>query len=748
MKQRSILIATMALEIGGAETHVVELSKKLVKFGHRVTVVSNGGIFEDELKNGGVHHIKVPLHTKNPTSLLKSYFMLKKIIIACNIDIVHAHARIPAFICNFICKKINVPFVTTVHGEFRTSFLFKTFTRWGSHTLSVSRDINNYLIENYNYDENRASLTVNGINDEVFHPREASQEILQELKIKKEDCVISTICRMDKDSSKTAFMLVNSAEILNKEIENLRILIVGSGNQFDRLKDKSNAVNKHIGREVIVLTGARSDIAEILSVTNVFAGISRAALEAMAMEKPVVLCGDFGYLGIMDNENKEQAIETNMTCRGMSDPIELKLQTDLILLIKNEDVRNKNTKLNYNTIKEFYTVDKMAEDAITMYQKTFDEKTSPPKYYHAVLSGYYGFDNSGDEAMLASILRELRGKKDDIRLLVLSKKPGETSKRYGVDSMARANPISLFRIFGRTGMLISGGGNLIQDLTSFQSMVYYTSLMNYAKFRGLKVMLYANGIGPLIRKTSSKIASGVLNKTDVITVREPNSYKMLQDIGVTKPKMHITADPVISFAKPDSSTVNDILKKYNITADRKTVVFSVRPWKGMEGDFEPVFAKIADYIYEKYNLLPVFVPLNTKKDTRISADIINLMQNPAILIEDENRAKNLVGIISKADLLVGMRLHSLIYAAITSTPVVGVVYDPKVRYFIELMEQEDGGLIEELEFVKIKVKIDTVVSERELYIKKLESNMVKLRKLSSENASLAIDLLYGEIADE
>ena len=173
MKQRSILIATMALDIGGAETHVVELSRKLAKFGHRVTVVSNGGLFEDELKTSGVHHIKVPLHTKNPGSLLKSYFLIRKIIINQNIDIVHAHARIPAFLCNFICNKLNVPFVTTVHAEFRTSFLFKTFTRWGSYTLSISRDINDYLIENYKYDEERAALTVNGINDEVFYPREA-----------------------------------------------------------------------------------------------------------------------------------------------------------------------------------------------------------------------------------------------------------------------------------------------------------------------------------------------------------------------------------------------------------------------------------------------------------------------------------------------------------------------------------------------------------------------------------------------
>lgn len=742
--KKSILIATMALGIGGAETHIVELSRELARFGHRVTVASNGGIYVDELKKAGVRHIKVPLHTKNPASLLKSYSELKKIIIRENIDIVHAHARIPAFLCNFVCKKYNVPFVTTVHYEFRTSFLFKTFTRWGSYTLSVSRDVNKYLIDNYKYDEDRAGLTVNGINSDVFYPREKEQGIIKEFALSEHHNVVTTICRIDRGSSKTAFMLLDIAESLDKEIDNLRIIIVGGGSLFDRLKDKAEAVNKKAGRELVTLTGPRRDISDILSVTDVFAGISRAALEAMAMEKPVVLCGDFGYLGIMDEKSREMAVKTNMTCREMAVAVNEKLMTDILLLFRDRTVRKRNAKLNIDTVKESYTVEKMANDAVLMYKKALAEKSTPPAYYHAVISGYYGFDNSGDEAMLASILKELREKKEDIRVMVLSKKPAETTKRYGVDSIARANPFLLIKIFQRAGMLISGGGNLIQDLTSFQSMVYYTSLMNYAKFKGMKVMLYANGIGPLIRFSSVKIARRVLDKTDVITVREPNSYDLLSKIGVRKPKMLITADPVVSFKKPEADEINDILKKHSIPTGRKTVVFSVRPWKGLEGTFEPVFANIADYISEKYDMLPVFVPLNTKKDTRVSGAIIELMKNPALLVENENGARNIVGIISNADLLVGMRLHSLIYAAITSTPVIGVVYDPKVRYFIDMMEQEDGGLIEELDFNRIVKLVDKIMVNKSTYISKLEANMVKLRKLSSENAQMAIELMYGE----
>ncbi|MBN2558264.1 MAG: polysaccharide pyruvyl transferase CsaB [Clostridia bacterium] len=741
MTGKRILITAMALDIGGAETHVVELAKKLAAYGNKVLVASNGGIFVKEIEAAGVLHIKVPLHTKSPGSLIMSYRMLRKIIIQDSIDIVHAHARIPAFLCSILCKKLNVPFVTTVHAEFRTSIFFRAFTRWGSHTLSVSKDINEYLIKNYNYDPARAGLTVNGINEEVFYPREPESAILGEYNIKKDDFILTTICRLDKGSSRTVFLLMDIAQELSEKIENLRIFIVGGGSLYDRFHEKALAINKRSGRGLITMTGPRSDVEKILSVTDIFTGISRAALEAMAMRIPVVLCGDFGYLGIMNEKNREKAIETNMTCRGTAEPEAGKLKADILLLYASAQTREGNADLNYETVRKYYTVSRMTDDAVMLYKRALNGMTSPPGYYHAVISGYYGFENSGDEAMLSSIIKDLKKAKNDIRLLVLSKRPSETTAGHGVASIGRANPFSISRAFGKTGMLISGGGNLIQDLTSFQSMLYYTGLMNYAKYRGLKVMMYANGIGPLKRKTSVAIAAKVLDKADIITVREKNSYDMLGEIGVSKPVISITADPVMSFENPQSDRVREALEKHGIPGDERTVVISVRPWKGLESAFASVFAEIADYMSMKYGLLPVFISMNIKKDTRVSEDIIQRMKSRALLVKDEANAMNLISIISKAEILVGMRLHSLIYASLTGTPGIGIVYDPKVRYFIEMMEQVDGGLVENLKFEDISGTIDHIMSNRDEYEKRCRENMVRLRARSAENARIAIDLL-------
>jgi len=743
-----ILLATMSLGIGGAETHIVELSEKLAEAGHKVFIISNGGVYEESIRKNGITHIKAPLHTKNPFSLVKSYFRIRKAIILNSIDIVHAHARIPAFICNIICKKLNIPFVTTVHYKFRTSLMFRKFTRWGSHTLSVSQDVQDYLIQNYHYDSGRAGITVNGINTRTFHPMDKDADAMEEFSIGPDDFVIGTVCRIDRGSSKTAFMLADIANELDEEIKNLRIIVIGGGNQFDKLSEKVRAVNKKAGRRLVELAGPRSDISRLLSVMDIFTGISRAALESMAMAKPVVLCGDMGYLGIMDEESREKAMETNMTCRGMASPSNIKLRTDLLFLYENKEMRRINAGLNLETVNENYTVDRMCRDALYMYDKAFGVMEGSPRYHHAILSGYYGFENSGDEAMLSSIIDELRSKKRNIRLLVLTKKPAETKQKYGVDAISRSNPFTLIKAFKYSGTLISGGGNLIQDLTSFQSMLYYTGLMKYAFMRRMKVMLYANGIGPLQRKLSIRIAGRILNKTDVITVREPNSYKMLREIGVNKPYISITADPVMGLELPSYEINEKVLSEYKIPADGRRAVFSVRPWKGLEGRYNPIFAEIADYLFEEYKLTPVFIPLHSKKDTKVCQDIIGMMKNNAYLVESERSAMDLISIISTAELVIGMRLHSLIYASVARIPVIGIVYDPKVRYFIELMDQEDGGLIENITADDIKNRVLKIMNERDEYIGRISSRMEGLKEQCRRNAEIAVGLIEGEPFDE
>ena len=104
-RKYTILMTLMGLEIGGAETHVVELSKELKKMGYKIIVASNGGVYEKELQEYGIIHYRVPMNQRNVFKMVKSYFLLRRIMEKEKVDIIHSHARIPGFICGFLHKK-------------------------------------------------------------------------------------------------------------------------------------------------------------------------------------------------------------------------------------------------------------------------------------------------------------------------------------------------------------------------------------------------------------------------------------------------------------------------------------------------------------------------------------------------------------------------------------------------------------------------------------------------------------------
>ena len=157
----NILLALMQLNIGGAETHVVELAKELKRRGFNVFVASNGGVYVKEIEEAGIKHFQVPLKNKNPFNMLRSAKLLAQIIKNEKIDIVHSHARIPSFILGKLHKKMGFPFVTSAHWVFTTKYGLKYITDWGEKVVAVSEDIKTYLMDNYKIPEGNIQVTIN-----------------------------------------------------------------------------------------------------------------------------------------------------------------------------------------------------------------------------------------------------------------------------------------------------------------------------------------------------------------------------------------------------------------------------------------------------------------------------------------------------------------------------------------------------------------------------------------------------------
>ena len=195
MKQK-ILMITMGLGIGGAETHIVELSKELHRRGYDVIVASNGGIYAEEIRKYGIRHEEMPMNSRNAAAMFKSYRLLKKLILQEKPDLVHAHARIPAFIAGLVRKSVDFPFVTSAHGVFDTTGILKYVSNWGDRTIAVSEDIKSYLREKYRIPSQNIKVTINGIDTDKFSPGVPTERVAQELGVDREHPVICHVSRL------------------------------------------------------------------------------------------------------------------------------------------------------------------------------------------------------------------------------------------------------------------------------------------------------------------------------------------------------------------------------------------------------------------------------------------------------------------------------------------------------------------------------------------------------------------------
>lgn len=371
-KGTRILLALMKLDIGGAETHVVELAKELKRRGYEVFIASNGGAYEAEIISAGIKHYKVPLQNKNPLNVFSAFKILKKIIIDEKIDIVHSHARIPSFILGILHKKMKFPFVTTAHWVFTTKYGLKYITDWGQKTVAVSDDIKKYLIDNYNIDEKNIFVTINGIDPEKFSPDTNCDDVRREFGISEDDFCITAVSRMDEDRSFATKELIRFAPELKKIIPQLKILAVGGGNDEQTARKLADEANKSCGDKTVVLTGARTDINKLAATADLFVGVSRAALEAMAAGKNTVIAGNEGFIGLFDESCLKVGIDTNFCCRGCKETTgELIFEDIKRFYEKSPEEKAKMSEYCRETVLKYYSVAKMTDDCEKAYDSLF-----------------------------------------------------------------------------------------------------------------------------------------------------------------------------------------------------------------------------------------------------------------------------------------------------------------------------------------------------------------------------------------
>ena len=358
-----------------------------------------------------------------------------------------------------------------------------------------------------------------------------------------------------------------------------------------------------------------------------------------------------------------------------------------------------------------------------------------------LLSGYYGFGNLGDEALLEVIVERMRARFPSAQLDVLSATPQTTAARHRVESTPRWDWRAIRRAIGRADVVLSGGGGLLQNATSLRSLLYYAGILHEAIRARRRTMIFAQSIGPLDvlgRLVVRRFCKGL----DRATVRDQRSRRLLREL-IPRTPVEETADPVFLY---EAAQANVDLSAEGLGAESGPyAVVSVRKF-GAFREGPKVIARVVDRLARRHDVRAAFLALGGADDAAASTDVIRACKSNPLLLP-ECTLEMTAAILRESRVVIGMRLHSLILAARYAVPFLAISYDPKVSALCEDLQYPLEPLWSAgkppLDDAAVDDLVDRLVRDRDALAERLAQRRDAIRQAAERN----FDVL-GELLDE
>lgn len=354
-----------------------------------------------------------------------------------------------------------------------------------------------------------------------------------------------------------------------------------------------------------------------------------------------------------------------------------------------------------------------------------------------IVSGYYGFANLGDEAILEEIVCELKRVLPSDRIVVLSAKPQETEESFAVRAAPRSDIVGLVGLMRKAQLLVSGGGGLFQDTKSPGSAIFYASHVWLARGLGARAVVYAQGVGPLHTPLARLATRSAFGLCDSISVRDSSSLALVKAWGL---KAELTADPVWCLEPtPLPEAIEALLAELvsERAEDCPLVGLSLRPSKELtDSRLSELEMALEDSLPAGTRLL--MLPLQKAQDEPLLNRFAERWRAKgkevrAIDPSRLTRPSQWITLLSKLDLLVSMRLHALIMALRSAVPTVGIAYDPKVERLLTEFEQPILILTNESEKGSWKSTIKQAFSARGELSRRAVGKAEAAKKLACQN---------------
>ena len=699
---------------GGAKTHVLSLLQHLNETITAQLVCFRDGPFAEEARSMGI-----PTKIMGGNNILKIRRELADYIRREGFQIVHCHGSRANMTGALLRKITGLPVVTTVHSDYRIDYMGRPLARctfgvintWALRRLDYRVGVSDAMVDlliSRGFPADRFFAIYNGID---FTPAPDQGDRLPYLRslgadVEADSVVVGIAARLNpvKDMS----TLIRGFAEGYKSCDRLRLVIAGDGEE----RAKLTALARELGVERQVtfagwISGGMDrfysalDINVLTSLSETFsyaltegARFHLATISTAVGGIPYLI--DQGVNGFLIRPGDWKDLGRRLAALG-GDPA----------------LRHEMGERLFEKASARFSIGETVDTQLRIYEEIVRRHSRPRTGRDGVvICGAYGRGNAGDDAILEAILGEMRSIDPDMPVTVLSKDPMSTRRSYRVRAVSRLDLAGWLGAMRRARLYINGGGNLIQDVTSRRSLWFYLMNIRAAKWAGCRVQMYGCGIGPVTRENHRKLAAKVLNRNvDVITLREPDSLEELKSMGVTGPRIELTADPALTLPPAPDEKTDSVLLRAGIPPRGRYICFALRPWPGFQAK-APLFGAAARYAWETYGLTPVFTAVEKGQDPAAARQAAQTLEGvPHYFLDDAGAAGTIIGALSRMEIVVSMRLHALIFSAGQGIPLAGVVYDPKVSAFLRYIGQENFTDLEDLTERTLPAMIDRAAAQ-------------------------------------
>ena len=729
---------------GGAKTHVHSLLQNLSRTIDVTMVCFMEGPFAQEARELGIRTVVLP-----GRDLLRVYRTLRRLVVEEGYQIIHCHGARGNLMGALLRRSTGLPVVTTVHSDYRLDYLGRPFSRltYGTiNTMVVRRldyrigvsDAMTDLLISRGFDPDKLFTIYNGIDFTPRTPAMDRQAYWKSVGLEADagSVVVGIAARLNP--VKDIATLVRGFARAHAQCPALRLLIAGDGEQMEMLKNLARELG--VERQVCFAgwvsdTDSFYNAIDINTLTSLSETFPYSLTEGARAALPTVASrvGGVPYL-------IEHGIHGLLFEAGDAEA----LARHLVTLARDPELRRHMGHRLYQRARKDYSLESTLRRQLDIYEtilrRQARKKALNSRRDGALVCGAYGRGNAGDDAILEAIVTELRQVDPDLPVWVLSRNPKDTRLTYRVNSIYTfAFPRFLARM-RKTRLYINGGGSLMQDVTSHRSLWFYLFTILAAKRLGNRVMMYGCGIGPIHSQANRRRAAKVLQRSvDAITLRDTHSADELKDMGVSAPEIILSADPTVILPPAPETVVDGILESQGIDPRGKYIGFSLRPWPGFEGK-AALFGAAADYAYEKYGLIPMFLPIEKRLDVAAARLAAAHMKAPHYILEDTGSSSHTIGLFARMQAVVSMRLHALVFSASQGVPLVGVVYDQKISSFLSYIGQDLYTDLEDVTEETLCRYIDAAcgrIGDQEF----LSGGVERLRQVEERNSETARRLL-------